>query len=61
MAIKLKVVQVRSCIGRPQTQRKIMAGLGLGRMNRQRVLEDTPAIRGMLRKVQHLIRVEPVQ
>lgn len=58
MAGKLKVTQVRSVIGRPKSQRLTMKGLGLTRMNRSVTLEDTAAIRGMIRKVQHLVRVE---
>ena len=58
MASKLKVTQVRSGIGRPQKQRLTLKGLGLTRMQKSVVLEDTAAIRGMIRKVQHLVRVE---
>ena len=54
----LKVTQVRSAIGRPGWQRQILIGLGLNRMNRTRVLEDTPSVRGMINKIQHLVRVE---
>ena len=59
MATKLKVTLVRSAIGRPGTQRKTLEGLGLRRLNSSKVLEDTIAIRGMIRKVQHLVQVEP--
>ena len=58
MAEKLKVTQVRSGIGRPQSQRVALKGLGLTRMGRSVVLENTAAIRGMIRKVQHLVRVD---
>lgn len=58
MASKLKVTLVRSPIGRPQNQRAVLTGLGLKRMNRSKVLEDTNAVRGMIRKVQHLVKVE---
>ncbi|MCC6749832.1 MAG: 50S ribosomal protein L30 [Deltaproteobacteria bacterium] len=61
MAKKLKVTQVRSGISRPETQRVVLKGLGLGRPNHSRVLEDSAAIRGMIRKVQHLVRVEAVE
>ena len=60
MAKKLKVTQVRSAIGRTVRQKLTLKGLGLTRMNRSRVLSDTDAIRGMIRKVQHLVRVDPV-
>jgi large subunit ribosomal protein L30 len=61
MALKLKVTQVRSGIGRPQDQRQTLKGLGLTKINRAVVLNDTHAIRGMIRKVSHLVKVEPVE
>ena len=54
----LKVTQVRSPIRRPADQQATLVGLGLNKMHRSRELEDTPAVRGMIRKVHHLIRVE---
>jgi len=59
MAIKLKVTQVKSGIGRPETQRRTLEGLGMTGRHQTAVLQDTPAIRGMIRKVSHLITVEP--
>ena len=56
---KIKVVQVRSSIGREVSQRKTLIGLGLNKIGRVRELEDTPAIRGMINKVKHLVRFEP--
>ena len=56
---KIKVVQVRSGIGREGSQRKTLIGLGLNKIGRVRELEDTPAIRGMINKVKHLVRFEP--
>ena len=53
----IKVIQVGSPIGRPKDQRATLIGLGLNKMNRTRVLEDTPAVRGMINKVSHLVRV----
>lgn len=61
MAIKLKLTQVKSGIGRSETQNQTLRGLGLGRPNKTAVLEDTVAIRGMIRKVSHLVTVEPVE
>jgi large subunit ribosomal protein L30 len=61
MALKLKVTQVKSSIGLPPDQRSTLKGLGLSRPGRSRVLNDTPQVRGMIRKVQHLIRVAPVE
>ena len=55
---KLKVTQVGSPIGRTKDQRATLIGLGLNKMNRSRELEDTPAVRGMIAKVRHLVRVE---
>lgn len=58
---KLKIQQVRSYIGRPEKQRRVLRGLGLGKLNRTVLLEDTPEIRGMARKVIHLIAMEEVE
>lgn len=54
----LKVTQIGSPIGRTKDQRATLVGLGLNKMNRSRELEDTPAVRGMINKVSHLVRVE---
>ncbi len=61
MAKKLKVTLVKSMIGRPEKQRQVLRGMGLGRINRSVVLEDTPAVRGMVRKVIHLVAVEDLE
>lgn len=50
--------QIASGLGRKKDQIQTLAGLGLGKLRRTRELEDTPAVRGMLRKVAHLVRVE---
>ncbi|MBK17365.1 MAG: 50S ribosomal protein L30 [Rhodospirillaceae bacterium] len=55
---KVKVTQTGSPIGRPADQRQTLIGLGLNKMHRTRELEDTPAVRGMINKVSHLVRVE---
>ena len=55
---RVRVTQTRSPIGHPRDQRKTLIGLGLNKMNRTRELEDTPAVRGMIDKVKHLVRVE---
>ena len=55
----IKVVQIRSAIGRERSQRKTLIGLGLNKIGRVRELEDTPAVRGMINKVKHLVRFEP--
>lgn len=54
----IKVTQIASPIGRPDVQRKTLIGLGLNKMNKVSVLEDTSSIRGMIRKVAHLVKVE---
>ena len=51
------VEQVGSPIRRPNVQRQTLIGLGLNKMHRRRTLEDTPSVRGMIRAVQHLVRV----
>ena len=55
----LIVTQIGSPIGRRSDQEATLKGLGLNKLNRTRELEDTPAVRGMLTKVHHLVRVEP--
>ena len=56
----VKVTQIRSPIGRRSDQRETLVGLGLNKMHRSRELENTPAVRGMIAKVRHLIRVEEI-
>ncbi|KQR68011.1 50S ribosomal protein L30 [Rhizobium sp. Leaf384] len=51
------VEQIGSPIRRPAVQRATLIGLGLNKMHRVRTLEDTPSVRGMIRSVQHLVRV----
>lgn len=58
--MKLKVTLCRSPIGRPKTQRTVLAGLGLRRLHSSRVLEDTPSVRGMVNKISHLVEWESV-
>ncbi|MEL6436762.1 MAG: 50S ribosomal protein L30 [Pseudomonadota bacterium] len=53
----ITVEQIGSPLRRPDEQRKTLIGLGLNKMHRRRTLEDTPAVRGMIRKVHHLVRV----
>lgn len=54
----LTVTQTGSPIGRQAYQRATLVGLGLNKMGRTRVLEDTPSVRGMINKVSHLVKVE---
>ncbi|MBC2886841.1 50S ribosomal protein L30 [Ochrobactrum sp. CM-21-5] len=51
------VEQIGSPIRRPVEQRATLIGLGLNKMHRRRTLEDTPSVRGMIAKVQHLVRI----
>lgn len=52
------VTQIGSPIGRQAYQRQTLIGLGLNKLHRTRTLEDTPAVRGMINKVSHLVKVE---
>jgi large subunit ribosomal protein L30 len=61
MALKLKVTLVRSGTNRPQKHKDTIKGLGLTRMHKTVLLNDTPAIRGMIRAVSHMVRVEPAE
>ncbi len=61
MALKLKVTLVRSGINRPYDQKQTIRGLGLTKMHKSVILNDTAAIRGMIRKVSHLVKVEAAE
>ena len=54
----VKVTQIRSAIGRPADKRATLIGLGLNKMYKTSELEDTPSVRGMIKKVSHLVKVE---
>jgi large subunit ribosomal protein L30 len=54
----LKVTQIGSPIRRKADQRATLIGLGLNKMHRTRELEDTPAVRGMISKISHMVKVE---
>jgi large subunit ribosomal protein L30 len=57
LAVRVIVEQIKSPIGRPASQRATLIGLGLNRIGRRSTLEDTPAVRGMIAKVAHLVRI----
>ena len=57
MAGTIVVRQIGSPIRRPAKQRQTLIGLGLNRMHRVRELEDTPAVRGMINKIPHLVEI----
>ncbi len=54
----VRVTQIASGNGKKPGQQATLVGLGLNKINRSRELEDTPAVRGMIRKVAHLVKVE---
>ena len=54
----VKVTQIASVLGRKPGQKETLIGLGLNKIRRTRELEDTPSVRGMIRKVAHLVKVE---
>ncbi len=57
----VKVTQTKSPIGREGSQRMTLIGLGLNKIGRSRELEDTPSVRGMIKKVKHLVKVDDVR
>lgn len=57
----MKVTLIRSYIGRPEKQRKVLRGMGLLKMNKTVLLVDTPEIRGMVSKVCHLVSMEELE
>jgi large subunit ribosomal protein L30 len=61
MSKQLRITQIRSTIRRPQRQRDTLRSLGIRRLNHPVLHDDSPAIRGMVAAVQHLVRVEEVQ
>ena len=54
---EITIKQIGSPIRRTQDQRATLKGLGLNKMGRERTLQDTPEVRGMIRKVQHMVQV----
>lgn len=57
---KVKVTQIGSSIGRKYDQEKTLVGLGLNKMHKSVILKDTNSARGMIKKVQHLLKVENI-
>lgn len=58
MGKMLKITKVKSEIGRPEKQKKVLKGMGLTKLNKTVTLADTPQVRGMINKVIHLVSVE---
>lgn len=58
MANQLEITLTRSVIGRTQTQKETVKALGLNKLNQSVVFDDTPAVRGIINKVSHLVSVK---
>jgi large subunit ribosomal protein L30 len=55
---QIRITLIKSHIGRPKSQRAVLQGMGLNKLNKTVQLQDTPETRGMIRKVEHMVRVE---
>jgi len=55
---KVKITQIKSSIRRPEDQKRTLIALGLKQLNKARVIEESPAVSGMIRKVEHLLKIE---
>jgi large subunit ribosomal protein L30 len=55
---KVKITQVKSAIRRPADQKRTLIALGIKKLNKTREMEDSPSVMGMIRKVEHLLKVE---
>lgn len=60
MAAKLRIRQTKSAIGRAENQKRTVRALGIRRVNQAVVLDDSPQVRGMIRRVRHLVEVEEI-
>jgi large subunit ribosomal protein L30 len=58
MSGEVKITLVKSSIGKPANQKAVLQGLGLTKMHKTVTLKDTPEIRGMVRKINHLVKIE---
>jgi large subunit ribosomal protein L30 len=54
----VKITQVKSAIRRPADQKRTLIALGLKKLNKTREIEESPSVNGMIRKVEHLLKVE---
>lgn len=61
MSTKIQVKMVRSGIARPETQQRTLAALGLRKINQTRVFNDSPALRGQLEKVKHIVEWHQIE
>ncbi|MFY0643802.1 MAG: 50S ribosomal protein L30 [Bacteroidia bacterium] len=57
---KVRITQVRSAIRRPKDQKRTLVALGITKLNQSREVEDSPTVMGMVKKVEHLLKVEKV-
>jgi|TARA_B100001059_G_scaffold130728_1_gene130818 large subunit ribosomal protein L30 len=57
---KLKITQIKSAIRRPEDQKRTLIALGLKKLNKSRVIQESQTVSGMIRKVSHLLKVEKV-
>ncbi len=55
---KVKITQIKSAIRRPKDQKRTLIALGLKKLHNARVMDESPAVLGMIRKVEHLLKVE---
>lgn len=58
MSDELRITLIKSHIGRPEKHRAVLMGMGLNKVNKTVTLKDTQAVRGMVKKVEHLVKVE---
>jgi len=58
MSQNLRITLIRSHIGRPEKHRAVLRGMGLNKVSKTVTLPDTQEVRGMIRKVQHMVRIE---
>ncbi|PKN76033.1 MAG: 50S ribosomal protein L30 [Candidatus Cloacimonetes bacterium HGW-Cloacimonetes-2] len=59
--MKIKVTQIRSTINRKEDHKRVIEALGLGKIGKSRIHDDSPSIMGMIKKVSYLLKVENVQ
>ena len=57
---KLRITKIKSVINRPENQKRTMVALGLHKMNQSKEIEDTPMLKGMIQKVEHLLKIEEI-
>jgi len=55
---KVKITQIKSAIRRPKDQKRTLEALGIRKLHTEKVVEESPAVLGMIRKVEHLLKVE---